>query len=84
MGGSGEMVCDNGCNRAEFEVHNGNEVQRLCEPSFADLLLDLVTHNISVTFADADYGEPFPNAVTWRRFPAVCFQQPEAARSGKE
>lgn len=39
------MKCDNGCHQAEFLIKNGEARQYLCEPSFADQIVDLIKSN---------------------------------------
>ena len=53
------MKCDKSCcgaNEAKYLLVNGREKERLCEPGLKDRLLDLVTHNDTITFGSGDKG----------------------------
>lgn len=55
---------------AKFALRNGEKISYLCEPSFKEVLLDLITSNDTVIFAevgDMKARSPVSNAILWKR-----------------
>ena len=46
--------CSEGCNRPEFIIANGDEIEYVCRPVLEDRLVDLVTNNDYVSFQTSD------------------------------
>jgi hypothetical protein len=64
-------ICDEcKANPAQFALRNGEKISYLCEPSFKEVLLGLVTSNDTVIFAevgDMKARSMVSNAILWKR-----------------